>query len=87
MIAAAGRTVQLMKRHAIAPDGRSAFDDHKRVAGDFGQMRERLGGSDGRGDGDGVETGVVIFIRPDSDRIRYSCEPFFSGAARGFCAR
>ena len=47
--------VQEVQGHAVAPDGGPAFDDDKSAAGDVGQRRERLGGGDGRGDGDGVD--------------------------------
>jgi len=38
--------------HAVAPDGRPAFDDDQRAAGDDGQRGQGLGGGDGGGDGD-----------------------------------
>ena len=50
-----GRAMQQVKRHPVAPDGSTALDDHKRAAGDDGQRWQRLGGGDGRGDGDGVD--------------------------------
>lgn len=60
-----------MKSHSIAPDGSPALHDHQRAAGDIGQRRERLGGGDGGGDGDGVDrirncqihrTSIYLFI-------------------------
>ena len=44
-----------MQGHAVAPDGGPARYHYERAAGDGGQRRERLGGGDGRGDGDGVD--------------------------------
>ncbi len=44
-----------MEGHAVAPDGGPALDDDQRAAGYGGQWRERLGGGDGRRDGDGVD--------------------------------
>ena len=32
-----------MQRHAVAPDGSPALDDHKRAAGDVRQRGQRLG--------------------------------------------
>ncbi len=41
------------------PDHRGpALHDHQRAAGDIGQLRQRLGGGDRRGDGDGVDDAV-----------------------------
>jgi len=44
-----------MQCHAVAPDGGPALHDDERAAGDLGQRGQGLGGSDGRGDGDGVD--------------------------------
>ena len=51
-----------MKRHAVAPDGSATLDDHERTAGDLREQRERLGGGDGRRDGDGVDDGGGHFL-------------------------
>jgi hypothetical protein len=44
-----------VQRHAVAPDGCPALHDDERATRDVGQRGKRLGGSDGRGDGDGVD--------------------------------
>jgi hypothetical protein len=50
-----GGAVQLMQRHAVAPDGGAALHDDEGAAGDFGNRWEGLGWGDGGGDGDGVD--------------------------------
>lgn len=44
-----------MQSHAVAPDGSPALHNHEGAAGDVGERRQRLGRSDGRRDGDGVD--------------------------------
>ena len=48
-------SMQPVQRHAVAPDGCPALHDDERATRDVGQRGERLGGGDGRGDGDGVD--------------------------------
>ena len=47
--------MEVVERHAVAPDGRSSLDDYERAAGNFRQWWQRLGGGDGGGDGDGID--------------------------------
>ena len=44
-----------MRGHAVAPGGGAALHDDERATGDLRERGQRLGGGDGRGDGDGVD--------------------------------